>query len=209
MSRAAGVLAAVLLGMPPAAAQAPADPLAARTKGRADAPVVVYEMADFQCPACRQFALETMPAIEREYVRTGKVRFVFINFPLSLFDSTFHRNAGPAAELAMCAARQDRFWPAHDALFQRQPVWAPLADPTPYFAALADTIGLDRRALAGCLADDAIREEIAADAGRAYRAGARSTPTFWIERGKIDGAIPLPAFRAVLDSIYRARTASR
>lgn len=209
MSRAVAVWAAALLGTLPAAAQAPADPLAARTKGRADAPVVVYEMADFQCPACRQFALETMPAIDREYVRTGKVRFVFINFPLSLFDSTFHRNAGPAAELAMCAARQDRFWPAHDALFQRQSVWAPLADPTPYFAALADTIGLDRRSLAGCLADDAIREEIAADAARAYRAGARSTPTFWIERGKIDGAIPLPAFRAVLDSIYRVRTAPR
>jgi len=201
--------AAVLLGTLPAAAQPPADPLAARTKGRADAPVVVYEMADFQCPACRQFALETMPAIEREYVRSGKVRFVFINFPLSAFDSTFHRNAGPAAELAMCAARQDRFWPAHDALFQRQPTWAPLADPAPYFAALADTIGLDRRALAACLADDAIREAIAADAARAYRSGARSTPTFWIERGKIDGAIPLPAFRAVLDSIYTARTAPR
>ena len=201
--------AAVLLGALPAAAQAPADPLAARTKGRADAPVVVYEMADFQCPACRQFALETMPAIEREYVRTGKVRIVFINFPLSVFDSTFHRNAGPAAELAMCAARQDRFWPAHDALFQRQPAWAPLADPAPYFAALADTIGLDRRALAACLADDAMREAIAADAARAYRSGARSTPTFWIERGKIDGAIPLPAFRAVLDSIYTARTAPR
>ena len=143
-------LLALALGAFPPVAAPQSDPLAARAKGRADAPVVVYEMADFQCPACRQFALETMPAIEREYVRTGKVRFVFINFPLSVFDSTFHRNAGPAAELAMCAARQDRFWPAHDALFQRQSVWAPLADPAPYFAALADTIGLDRRALAGC-----------------------------------------------------------
>jgi len=207
--RAVTAAAAVLLWALPAAAQTARDSLAARTKGRADAPVVVYEMADFQCPACRQFAIETMPAIEREYVRTGKVRFVFINFPLSVFDSTFHPNAGPAAELAMCAARQGRFWPAHDALFQRQPAWAPLADPTSYFAALADTIGLDRRALSACLADDAVRHEIAADAARAYRAGARSTPTFWIERGQIDGAIPLPAFRAVLDSIYRARTAPR
>jgi protein-disulfide isomerase len=193
----------------PAGAQSATDPLAARSKGSSDAPVVVYEMADFQCPACRQFALETMPAIEREYVRTGKVRFVFINFPLSFFDSTFHRNAGPAAELAMCAARQDRFWAAHDALFQRQSVWAPLAEPTTYFAALADTIGLDRRALSACLADQGVRDEITADAQRSYRAGARSTPTFWIAGGKIDGAIPLPAFRAILDSIHRARTAPR
>ena len=198
---------ALALAAPTGAAQA--DPLAVRSKGRPDAPVVVYEMADFQCPACRHFALETMPALEREFVRTGKVRWVFINFPLSVFDSTFHPNAGPAAELAMCAARQDRFWPAHDALFQRQAVWAPLADPAGYFAALADTLGLDRRALATCLADDGVRAEITADARRAYRSGARSTPTFWIAGGKIDGAIPLPAFRAVLDSIHRARTAPR
>ena len=209
MRRAVMAAAAALLAALPAAAQTATDPLAARTKGRADAPVVVYEMADFQCPACRQFALETMPAIEREYVHTGKVRWVFINFPLSFFDPTFHPNAGPAAELAMCAARQDRFWPAHDALFQRQPVWAPLADPTAYFLALADTLGLDRRALEACRADDGVRAEIAADARRSQRAGARSTPTFWIAGGKIDGAIPLRAFRAVLDSIHRARTAPR
>jgi protein-disulfide isomerase len=209
VTRAVALAAVGLWIVTRAAAQAPADPLAARSRGRADAPVVVYEMADFQCPACRQFALETMPAIEREYVRTGKVRFVFINFPLSVFDSTFHRNAGPAAELAMCAARQGRFWPAHDALFQRQTAWAPMGDPTPYFAALADTIGLDRAALAACLADDGVRSEITADAERAYRSGARSTPTFWIAGGMIDGAIPLAAFRVVLDSIHGARTAPR
>lgn len=192
-----------------AAAQTAGDPLAARTKGRADAPVVIYEMADFQCPACRVFALEMMPNIERDYLRTGKARLVFINFPLSFFDSTFHRNAAPAAQLAMCAARQDRFWPAHDALYQRQTTWATLDDPTRYFAALADTVGLERAALSACLADATVRAEIAADAQRAYRAGARSTPTFWIEGGLVAGAPPLNVFRSVLDSIYQARTGGR
>src|SRR5213080_1795268 len=60
-----------------------ADPLAARTKGRRDAPVTVYEMSDFQCPYCRDFTLHTLPALEREYVQPGKVRFVFINLPLT------------------------------------------------------------------------------------------------------------------------------
>ncbi len=70
------------------------DPLRARTKGRADAPVTVYEMADFQCPACRLFAVTVLPALDSEYVRTGKVRWVFINLPLT----SIHPNAVAAAE---------------------------------------------------------------------------------------------------------------
>src|SRR5213593_2629403 len=83
------------------------DPLAARSKGRPDAPVTVYEMSDFQCPYCRAFALTTMPILEREYVQTGKVRLVYINLPLT----TLHANAARAAELAVYAARQGKFWP--------------------------------------------------------------------------------------------------
>src|SRR5438132_2330599 len=65
-------------GQAPASPPSP-DPLAARAKGRPDAPVTVYEMSDFQCPYCRSFALTTMPLVEKEYVQTGKVRFVYIN----------------------------------------------------------------------------------------------------------------------------------
>src|SRR5436305_13778596 len=90
------------------------DPLAARSKGRPDAPVTVYEMSDFQCPYCRAFALGTMPLLEREYVQAGKVRFVYINLPLS----SLHKNAATAAEVALCAARQQPFWPMPDRLFR-------------------------------------------------------------------------------------------
>ncbi|HXG95800.1 MAG TPA: thioredoxin domain-containing protein, partial [Gemmatimonadales bacterium] len=101
------------------------DPLEARTKGRGDAPVTVYEMADFQCPACRMFTVTVLPTIEREFVQTGKVRWVFINLPLT----SIHPNAVAAAEVAMCAARQggSRFWQTHDALYQHQDDWAKLA----------------------------------------------------------------------------------
>src|SRR5712691_6735856 len=85
------------------------DALAARTKGRPGAPVTVYEMSDFQCPYCKAFALTTLPLLEREYVTTGKVRFVYINLPLP----SLHANATAAAEAATCAARQSRFWPMH------------------------------------------------------------------------------------------------
>ncbi|MGH7645357.1 MAG: DsbA family protein [Gemmatimonadales bacterium] len=180
------------------------DPLGPRSKGRPDAAVTVYEMADFQCPACRTFALETMPVLEREYVRSGKVRWVFVNFPLT----EIHANAVAAAEVAMCAARQDRFWNMHDVLFQRQPQWAPLREPDSYLLALADSAGVDRVGLLQCLTARATLPEIEADAQRAARSGARSTPTFYIEGGLLRGAAPVAVFRAVLDSIHRVRVTS-
>jgi protein-disulfide isomerase len=188
----------------PLGASAQADRVAARTRGRPDAPVVMYEMSDFQCPYCRDFALETMPSLEREYMRSGKVRFTFINLPLT----GVHRHAVAAAEVAMCAARQGRFWPVHDRLFQRQPQWAEQQDPSPYLLALAESAGVDHARLADCVTRRATRPAIEADAAAAGRSGARSTPTFYIEGWLIEGAAPLAVFREVLDSIYRSKTAS-
>src|SRR5438034_4015475 len=82
---------AALLALYSGAAQL--DPLVARSRGRLNAPVTVYEMSDFQCPYCRAFALATLPLLEREYVTTGKVRFVYINLPLP----SLHANATAAA----------------------------------------------------------------------------------------------------------------
>jgi protein-disulfide isomerase len=180
------------------------DPLAARTMGRADAPVTVYEMSDFQCPYCREFALSTMPLLEREYVQAGKVRFVFINLPLS----SLHRNAATAAVLAVCAARQERFWPMHDLLFQHQQQWATLASPRAYLLALADSAGLDSTRLTQCVASGAAATEVQRDAERARQSGAISTPTFYIEGALLEGAAPVTVFRTVLDSIYGSKMAT-
>ncbi|HEX9486095.1 MAG TPA: thioredoxin domain-containing protein [Gemmatimonadales bacterium] len=185
----------------PGSHQAP-DPLAARSKGRRTAAVTVYEMSDFQCPYCRGFALETMPSLEREYLATGKVRLVYITLPLT----SVHPNAVAAAEIALCAARQHRFWPLHDLLFRHQDDWASLPEPRAYLLALGDSAGLDRAKLARCVTSRATAAEVETDAARARRAGARSTPTFYIEGGLIEGAPPIGVFRAVLDSIYQAKT---
>jgi protein-disulfide isomerase len=185
--------------------QAPdADPVAARAKGRVDAPVTVYEMSDFQCPYCREFALATMPLLEREYIQPGKVRFVYINLPLP----NLHKNAAAAAEVALCAARQQRFWPMHDLLFRRQDQWAPLASPRALLLALGDSAGLDRARLTRCVASGATAAAVRADAERARRSGATSTPTFYIEGALLEGAAPVSVFRAVLDSIYQSKTAA-
>jgi protein-disulfide isomerase len=187
-----------------ALASAQAAGVAARTKGRPDAPVAMYEMSDFQCPYCRDFALETMPSLEREYIRSGKVRFTFINFPLT----NVHRHALAAAEVAMCAARQGKFWPVHDRLFQRQKRWSELQEPGPYLLALADSAGVDHARLADCVTRRVTQPAIEADAAAARRAGAQSTPTFYIEGGLIEGAAPLAVFREALDSVYRSKTAT-
>src|SRR2546426_8486522 len=176
------IAGAALFALCSAAAQS--DPLAPRTKGRPDAPVTVYEMSDFQCPYCRAFALTTMPLLEREYVQTGKVRLVYINLPLT----TLHANAARAAELAVCAARQGKFWPMHDLLFQRQDGWAPRKDAGPYLLALADTAGLTRGDVVRCLNSKSVRAEVRTDSTRAAQAGGRSTPTFYIEGGLLEGA---------------------
>lgn len=200
------VVAAWLMIAPSGLRQTPApDPLANRAKGRGDAPITMYEMSDFQCPFCRSFTLETMPALEREYVATGKLRVVYINLPLP----SVHKNAMLAAQAALCAAEQRRFWPMHDELFRHQEAWATLADPRPYFLALGDSAGAGRAPFARCLATDATAAAVQSDAQRARRAGAKSTPTFYIEGGLLEGAAPVTVFRAVLDSIYRSKTGTR
>ena len=179
------------------------DPLASRSKGAPDAPVTVYEMADFQCPACRAFAISIFPVLEREYITTGKVRWVFINFPLT----SIHPNAVEAAELAMCAARQGRFWPAHDLLYERQAAWEKLEDPRAALLALGVQAGADRAKLLTCLKRADTRAAVEGDSRRAQRAGARATPSFYIHGGLLEGSPPGPAgFRMLLDSVYRART---
>ena len=181
------------------------DPLTSRTKGKASAPVTVYEMADFQCPACRLFTVTILPALDSEFIQTGKVRWVFINLPLT----SLHANAMLAARVAMCAARQGHFWPTHDAFYQHQDDWAKLSDAQARAAlvALAQRAGSDRTKLQACIDDPAVRSEIELDAQRAQRSGAHATPTFYIEGGLLEGAPYTPdPMRHLLDSIYTAKT---
>lgn len=203
--RSAPLLGALLLVLACGTAEGTAqdDLRAARTKGSASATVTIYEMSDFQCPYCAQWVRQTLPALEREYVVTGKVKLVFVNFPLPM-----HPNAEPAAELAMCAARQGRFWQVHDLLFRHQEDWEQLGEPATYFLALGDSAGTDREALVQCLRAGATRELVRADAEGSTRSGATGTPSFYVEGGLMRGVIPITVFRQVLDSIIRVKTRS-
>ena len=190
---------------PPAAASVDsqgADPRASRSLGSSSAPITIYEMSDFQCPFCRRHALETHPQLVREYVETGKVRVVFINFPIT----EIHPNAVPAAQFGLCAARVDRFWDAHRLLFRHQSAWRALPDPAPFLITLADSLGISREETVRCLEDPAVTAAIRQEGEGSMRAGARSTPTFYIEGGLLIGAQPISVFRPILDSIYAEKT---
>ena len=189
----------------PAALRRKADPLIKeRTKGSATAPLTVYEMSDFQCPWCRRQATETLPILEKEFIEPGKVRWIFLNFPLT----ELHPNAAAAAEFAMCAAKVDRFWPIHDLLFAYQEKWAPLKDPAPFLLSLADSAGIPRDDLTSCLQSHEMQALIQSEAEGAAKSGVQSTPTVYIEGvGLLAGAAPVAVFRQVLDSLWKVKTA--
>src|SRR6476619_5410727 len=110
----------------------------ARIQGSPNAPLWVIEVSDFQCPYCKSWHDDTYAAFRDEYVKTGKVRLAYVNFPLNS-----HRYAWPAAESAMCAAAQGKFWEMHDALFITQHRWEAAPAPEIVFDSLARAAGVD------------------------------------------------------------------
>ncbi|HTC22851.1 MAG TPA: thioredoxin domain-containing protein [Gemmatimonadales bacterium] len=202
---AATALAAQQNAKPDSQVSAKKDILAERSLGSATAPVTVYEMSDFQCPYCRRHTVDVFPTLDQAYVKTGKIRWIFINFPLT----SIHANAAAAAELGLCAARVGKFWPIHDLLFKYQDAWAPLKEPGPFLLSLADSVGAANSSIQECLTAGAARPEIEADADGARRAGAQSTPSFYIEGGLLVGSQPVEVWKHILDSIYTAKTARK
>lgn len=167
----------------------------ARIQGNPNAPVWVIEVSDFQCPFCKQWHDETYQAFRDEFVRTGKVRLAYVNFPL-----TQHQYAWPAAESAMCAGAQGKFWEMHDALFSTQPKWEALPAPASFFDSLARAQGVDVARWRQCVQSGKMKSWIQADHDRAQTAGAASTPSFMIGDKILTGAQPIEQLRRAIDS---------
>ena len=185
----------------PAATATQTDPRVAvadtaRITGNPDAKVWLVMASDFQCPACKLWHDKYASEIMRDYVASGKVRFAYTNFPID----HLHPHARAAAEAAMCAAAQGKFWVIHDRLFAAQNEWAPLADPTPVFSRLANESGVEMTSWNQCVADGVMAPLIAGDRGRAQAGGANQTPYFFIGDLKVGGAVPASYMRALLDS---------
>jgi protein-disulfide isomerase len=185
----------------PAAAVAPAaDPMvahadSARIRGNPSAKVWMILSSDFQCPYCKMWHDSADMTIRREYIDNGKVRLAFVNYPIGS-----HQNAIPAAEYAMCAAAQNKFWEMHDALFASQDKWAGLSNPTSALEGVATSAGVDLTPLRACVSTHKMLPLIEADRERASRAGVRATPSFFIGNQLLQG-VQMPAdLRKVLDA---------
>ena len=176
------------------------DPrIAAADKGRiagdSAAKTWVIIASDFQCPFCKQWHTESYKQFIDEYVRTGKVKVAYINYPLGQ-----HQNAVPSAQAAMCASAQNKFWQYHDALFDTQDKWEKMPDPRPVLDSIARQVGVNFDEWSKCVDADTMLPLIFADRDRASTAGVQSTPSFLIGGQVIAGAVPLSELEAVVDS---------
>jgi protein-disulfide isomerase len=163
--------------------------------GAADAAVTMIEFSDFQCPFCRRFFEQTLPQIEEEYIKPGKVRLVYRDFPLS-----FHQQAQLAAEAAECADDQGKFREMHDRIFQGQTEWAGNSEARAIFAGYAEAIGLDLEEFNRCLDSGQYKEEVQQDFNDGVKYGVTGTPTFFINGQKLVGAQPFAAFQQIIEA---------
>ena len=172
-------------------------------KGDPDAPVTIVEFSDFQCPFCSRFFIQTLPALQENYIDTGKVKLVYRDFPID----SLHPNARPVHIAAECADEQGKFWEYHDVLFENQGQWNRLnsADLSSQLNEYATSMGLNSASFDSCLSSQSIANEVNADYLQAAQYGASGTPTFFIGNEKngfikLVGAQPFSAFQAAIDA---------
>lgn len=175
------------------------------TIGSDRAPVQILEFSDFGCGYCRQFHLETWPALREEYVETGKVEWTYVPMTLGMFGAS----SIDAAEAGECAIEQDRFPPVRERLFQEQARWKRSSDAHAVFRQIVEEEGLDVERWQACMDGDRRLARVDDGTRLSQQIGVRGTPTFLVlEEGAIPGAVPLDVFRQILDQVYARRSGS-
>lgn len=157
--------------------------------------VTVVEYGDFECPGCGFFAREMLPAIRRDYVDTGRVRWVFRHYPLR----SIHEHADIAAQASECADDQDRFWDYHDLLFENQ---AALTEAD--LEAYAAQLDMDQDTFNACLGAALKASSVQFDIDSGLELSVLATPTFFINDKAFVGVPPLEVFTAELDGAIAA-----
>jgi protein-disulfide isomerase len=172
--------------------------------GRPDAPLTLVEFTDLECPYCRTFHVGTFERIKREYIDTGKIRFVSRDFPLD-----FHPNARPAAQAVRCAGEQGKFWE-----MRHQVTLNAAALGGAVYERLARELGLDVPRFTTCAGSDSHREAIDRDVAAGMSAGVTGTPSFVLGRTtpgptlegiRIVGAQPYQAFESRIKALLGDR----
>ncbi|HEY3172354.1 MAG TPA: thioredoxin domain-containing protein [Thermoanaerobaculia bacterium] len=179
-------------------------------KGDKNAKLTLVEYSEYQCPFCGRHVRDTFPQLDKEYIQTGKVRYVFSDLPLE----SIHKNAFKASEAAHCAGEQNKYWEMHDRLFANQNSLEPAM-----LTAHAQAIGADAKKFQACLDSGKYAAEIRKNIAEASKYGITGTPTSVIGLTQpndpktikvlkvIRGAQSVGTFKEALDSLYNEKPA--
>jgi protein-disulfide isomerase len=201
------LLEKVTTPQPPAAPPQPQTAKITNLKGYAlgkpDAPLTMVEFTDLQCPFCRQFAITSFDEIKKNWIDTGKLRYLSRDFPLD-----FHAQAMPAARAARCAGEQGKFWEMRLGLMRNANLLTP-----EYITKIAGDLKLDPKAFSACAASTKYDGEIQAETQEGAKLGVGGTPSFVlgrttaaaVEGPMMVGALPYAQFDAKLKSLLDAK----
>jgi len=176
-------------------------------KGDENAPLTVVEFSDYQCPFCGRHFTNTYPQLEQEYIKSGKVKYAFADYPLA-----FHPLAPKASESALCAGDQGKFWEMHDVLFKNQKALQPENLPK-----YAEEAGVGELATFNeCLEKEKYKDTVSDNFAAGQKAGIRGTPSFIIGYSTPDnknvkfvkmvrGAQPFVAFKTEIDAMLNEK----
>lgn len=175
-------------------------------KGAPNSKLIIVEFSDYQCPFCGRYAQETLSRIEKDYIQTGQVKYIFSPLPLE----SIHPQAFKAAESTYCAGDQGKYWQMHDQLFSNQQALS-----VRELSLHAQVIGLNVQTFQQCLFSEKYVPKIRTGIAEASNAGVQSTPTFLFGLTSpnssqvkilkvVSGAQPYQAFKATIDSLLDA-----
>ncbi|MGQ9735163.1 MAG: DsbA family protein [Thermaceae bacterium] len=168
--------------------------------GNPAAPVTVVDFSNYLCPHCRDHSENALPRIFAEYVETGKVRYIFRDFPFPGQESVVR-----VSEAAACAAEAGRYLDYHQALFRDQQSWGSLSGGAldRYLVSLAGQLGLDQAAFQTCLASGRHRDAVLADQKLATDLGLTGTPSFFINGERHTGYMDYARWKELLDEALK------
>jgi protein-disulfide isomerase len=170
--------------------------------GDPNAPVKIIEYSDFQCPYCKMFADETEPLIVENYVKTGKVYFVYTPFGPS--GNYIGKESEDAANAAFCAADQNKFWEYKDTLFAHHTGENVGDFPVSRLESFAKDIGLDMTKYNTCFSESTFKPKLDEGFTDGNNAGVGGTPSFVINGKLIEGALPYENFQQEIDAALAA-----
>ena len=170
--------------------------------GDPNAPVTIDVFEDFQCPACQRFTENTEPLIIQNLVASGQVRYVFHNYPF--LDGNGAGGSGEsdqAANAAMCANEQDKFWEMHSILYANWNGENQGAFSSRRLQAMAESLGLDMDAFNSCFSANKYEGEIQADFDLGGQMGVSGTPTVFVNGQRVGQPRQVPSYPEIAAAV--------